>query len=352
MARRNAKILIQNATAYPFRLPNTSIVCAYCAESFDDSAQFRNHMKCEHDEFFAAMALSHIHEGYVKADCTELFCRNCGKRFTKLEGVAEHLNNEHDANIFLKFDLGIQSFILHKNKYVYALSRHTQSHFVMFTCDSCGKSYSTAGSLKNHIKYNHSGMKSDECMCRKCGIIFGSIKLRREHFSESPKCCPHVCDHCSERFITYTLKTTHMTDAHGVEKKTYTCPECQETYFEVAKFRAHFQTVHTDDNYVCSCCGLKFASKRDLQCHTVVHTQEKLFPCTVCSKSFARKRNLVQHMWIHNEHKRFGCSLCKKIFNQRVSWRTHMKSHHPGLINFDDEKDVLKHLTDFKINSS
>lgn len=362
MVRRNARILIENTTAYPFRLPRSSIVCVYCAKSFDDSALFRNHMKFKHDLFFAAMAFTHIHEGYIKADCTELFCRKCHIKFPKLEEVAKHLNNKHDANLFLEFDLGIQSFVLHKNKYECAfcpfkssnlrsLSRHTQSHFVMFICDSCGKSYPTAGSLKCHIKYNHSGLKPDDFICRKCGRTFGSIKLRREHLSVSPKCCPHVCDHCSERFMTYTLKTTHMKDAHGVKKKTYTCPECQEMYYELARFRAHFQTAHTD-NYACFCCELKFGSKRDLENHTVAHTQEKLFPCTVCSKSFARKKNLAQHMWIHNEHKRFGCSLCNKLFNQRVSWRTHMKSHHPGLVNFDDEKDVLKHLSDFKLNSS
>lgn len=101
----------------------------YFAESVDDSALFRNHMKFKHDEF----SHSFIHKGYVKADCTELHCR---KMFPKLEEVAEHLNDKHDANLFLEFGSGIQSFVLYNNKYECAfcpfkptnlrsLSRHT-----------------------------------------------------------------------------------------------------------------------------------------------------------------------------------------------------------------------------------
>lgn len=338
---------MQYSTAYPFRLPEDSMVCVYCCDSFDEPAKYRQHMDDEHPIFKVRLAFVHCNEGYVKVDCTNLRCRICSESFDDLDAVAKHLYFEHDTNLDLTEDLGVQPFRIDKDKYYCAickwksiclrqLSRHTQSHFCKFTCEACGKSYSTATTLSHHIRFSHSG---NERICRKCKMTFSSLEAKREHLNQSRKCWAHVCNLCGERFMTWTLKQGHLAEVHEAPKRTYACPECPEIFDDRKKYRSHFKISHTDDNFMCSCCGMKFENKRRLEDHRVVHTKEKLFQCTVCSKMFPRKKNLAQHMWIHSEHKRFGCAMCNKLFNQRVSWRTHMKSYHPELVDIEETKN-------------
>ncbi|CAG9574920.1 unnamed protein product [Danaus chrysippus] len=343
MARRNAEFIVRFSTAYPFRLPEDSMVCVYCCDSYSDPAMYRRHMEEEHQNFNVRMAFVHCSEGYIKVDCTELRCRLCSEPFDALEDVAQHLFHKHEQPLNLSFELGMQPFKLEKDKLICAicrakslclrqLSRHTQTHFLKYTCEACGKSYATMTPLKHHITYSHTGQ---ERICRKCKKTFSSLTEKRQHLQDSKSCWSHLCNVCGERFLSWTIKQAHLTEVHGAPKRTYVCPECLEVFPDRKKFRVHFKILHTDDNFVCTCCGLKFDTKRNLENHRVVHTKEKLFPCPVCSKSFPRKKNLVQHMWIHSELKRFSCTLCNKQFNQRVSWKTHMKYYHPDLVNYD-----------------
>lgn len=326
------------------------MVCVYCCESYSDPTEFRAHMNEEHVTFNTRMAFVHCSEGYIKVDCTNINCRLCLKHFQSLEQVAEHLYHDHKKPLNLSVALGLQPFKLESNKLLCAicnakslclrqLSRHTQSHFWRYTCESCGKSYATNTTLRSHIRFCHTGK---ERICRKCKSTFSSIEDKRKHLTESPKCWSHLCCVCGDRFISWHLKQLHLSEVHGVEKKTYVCQECGQVFHERKKYRTHFKLSHTDDNFVCSCCGMKFETKKTLGEHIVSHTMEKLFPCTVCSKSFPRKKNLNQHMWIHREQKRFECKLCNKKFNQKVSWKTHMKSYHPELEDLEGKNNNLK----------
>lgn len=344
MARQNARIIIENATAYPFRLPEGSAVCVYCYEAFDDPAIFRKHMEAEHENFKAYLAFAHVHEGYIKADCTELRCRACSKDFKNIEDTAIHLKDAHGKGINMDYNLGLQPFTIDKDRWFCAicpskfsnlrsLSRHTQQHFVQFTCDTCGKSYSTSTSLNHHINFSHTA-RSNEKLCRKCKKPFSSMNGLRDHLERSKNCCQHVCSICGERFPTWVMKQSHMTDAHAAPKKVYKCPGCEEVFNKPDSCRIHFKLVHTDEHFDCSCCGRKYETEYKLQRHMVSHTGEKHFECSVCSKAFPRKSTLDQHMWIHREVKKWKCESCDKQFNQKVSWKTHMKAHHPEFSNF------------------
>lgn len=336
--RRNAQIIVQYTTAYPFKLPNRFMTCVYCGDSFEEPAQFRRHMSELHVDVKIHIAFAHIPEGYIKVDCTDLRCRMCEGSFNRLEMLVEHLNKTHKLSLDLSCDLGVQPFIFEKDKWscvmcnskfisLRALSRHTQSHFLKYTCESCGKSYFTSSSLRLHLKVSHNGEKR---ICLKCKKTFGSLEAKRKHVQENPRCWAFICCVCGERFTSLTLRNAHRAQVHGVESKSYVCPECREVFPNRHKYRVHFIMTHTNEYYTCN-CGRKFDTKANLEKHMVVHTKEKLFPCTMCSKAFSRKKNLVQHMWIHSEHKRFECTDCHKQFNQKVTWKSHMKSFHPDV---------------------
>ncbi|XP_026489414.1 zinc finger and BTB domain-containing protein 41-like isoform X14 [Vanessa tameamea] len=338
LARRNAEVMVKYSTAYPFRLPETSLMCVYCCESYADSSHFRKHMDEEHETFKVETAFAHCaYEGYLKVDCTDLRCRICKKAFKKLDEIAKHLNDVHDQKINLEFHLGIQPFKFENDKLLCGicdknfpclrqLSRHMSSHYQNFTCEECGKSYTTNGSLQQHMRFSHI---TNERICRRCRQTFSSLEAKREHVESSPKCWSYHCFVCALRFMKWSAKEEHLISVHGQAKKTHCCPECGKVFTSRNSYRVHFATTHAGISFVCSWCGRKFSTKRHLEQHTVIHTGLKLFECLVCSKSFPRKANLNQHMWIHSEFKRFECSMCNKQFNQRVSYKSHMKTHHP-----------------------
>ncbi|XP_060809187.1 zinc finger protein 250 isoform X18 [Amyelois transitella] len=339
MARRNAQVLIEFTTAYPFKLPELKMVCVYCDESYDTSAIYRAHMESTHAECKINLAFAHLNGAYIKADCTELHCRICKAPFEKVETAAEHLLRVHGKPINLNYDCGIQPFNFsneqmlcamcqRKFKSLRALSRHTQSHYNKCTCEKCGKSYFSLSSLRFHIKINHS-VGADHKLCIKCNRIFDSCEEKRAHLSVSPKCWRHICKICYERFMSGRLRNVHMKEVHGCDTEVK-CPECNIVFSNRKKYSRHFKITHSDSYHACSYCELRFDSKSQLEKHTVTHTKEKLFSCDQCAKAFPRKSTLVAHMWIHSESKRFVCHICNKPFNQKVCWKTHMTSYHPG----------------------
>lgn len=311
--------------------------CVYCSNVYHLPHEFRNHMRTDHVTFNVQTTFAHCRYESVKADCTELTCRICSQPFDNLELAATHLASDHDLPIEFSVPFGVVPFKLETDKTncylcqkkfpgLRQLSRHITIHFPRYMCETCGKSYMSQASLRQHLKFAH---RENKHICRKCCTQFNTISDYRKHFDESKKCWSHLCNLCGERFKGWHLKEQHLQQIHGRDEKKLTCPECGECFRSRKLMRIHFKFSHTDDVLTCTFCGQKFDYKSSLDCHLVVHTQEKQFPCSVCSKTFFRKKNLEQHMWVHRDVKRFGCITCDKKFNQRVSWRSHMKTHHP-----------------------
>lgn len=348
--KQNALLIVKYATVYPFKLPDSCLVCVYCFERCDSSALFRQHMEVEHEGMAVPrLIFAHCHESYLKADCSDIKCRICSQQCETLEEISLHLHGVHKKGIDLELPIGIQPFkpdrlectiCGNKSYNLRQLNRHTQSHFLRFTCETCGKAFATKSALTVHFKSVHEITKP---YCRKCKTFFDTPSEKAKHMVTSSKCWTYICRSCGERFSTWEIKQVHLEKVHG-ELQNTVCPQCGMEFGTRKMLKNHFRLQHTDDNFICTVCGHKFTSKKAIEEHRVIHTKERNFHCTSCNKSFARKKNLIQHMWIHSEYKRFECKMCDKKFNQRVSWKSHMKTNHPAL--------YMETAGDYKMNQS
>lgn len=342
MAKRNAEVVLQYSTVYPFRLRGNEMHCVYCREVYEDPADYRKHLDETHQQFTVSTAFAHCgsRKEYLKVDVTDLKCRLCANPFEDINEIAKHLYERHDRRkLNLKYDIGMQPYKMERGNWgcyicgkkmpsLTTLGRHTTAHYQKFTCDVCGRNYLTNEALRYHFRCSHSGK---HC-CRKCWREFPNLDAKREHIKMSKPCRPFVCVHCGDRFLSWEVKQKHLIDVHGRPKKTYECPDCDKVFESRRIFYLHYKLSHTEDSFTCSCCGQKFANKKVLDDHRLGHTGEKLYKCSVCSKAFSREKTLKQHMWIHSENKRFSCHICDKQFAQKVSFKGHMKSHHPNVI--------------------
>lgn len=220
MAKRNATIVLQYSTAYPFRYRGNVFLCAYCSEGYEDPIYLRRHINCNHQKFKVSTAFAHTSSGkdYLKVDRTDLKCRLCSISFMNLEEVARHLVAEHDSKdtrkLCLDYDIGMQPYKLVKDNWtcflcackfptVTKLCRHMASHYQEHTCEVCGKSYITKEALKHHIRCCHSG----KFVCRKCWKDFPTAEVKKEHLKVSKNCWTFVCVYCGERFRSWGVKT-------------------------------------------------------------------------------------------------------------------------------------------------
>lgn len=342
MAKRNAEVILQYSTVYPFRLRSKSMFCVYCDDEFEDPAEFRAHaVACQRSFLFAkAFAYSLRNQEHLKVECSDMSCRVCNIPYDTLEDMAQHIFDNHENTILnLTYDLGLQPYKLDRDKWycficqkkfpsLTKLGRHTPTHYRKCTCEICGRTYLTKEALKYHMRCSH----SDNHACRKCWQEFPCLEEKKEHIRSTKPCWPFCCVYCGDRFLSWENKQKHLVEAHARPKKTYKCPDCDKTYDSRKLFYSHYKLTHTDETFTCSCCGLKFESKKTLEDHRIGHTGEKLFKCSVCLKSFSRDKSLKQHMWIHSKTKRFSCLICEKNFAQKISLKGHMKSHHPDLV--------------------
>lgn len=199
--KRNAEVVLQYSTLYPFRLRGKILICVYCCDEFEDPNTFRSHVDTTHKKPILYTAFAHTgrNRDYLKVDCVNLKCRLCDAPFETVDQIAKHLKDTHEnediQQMDLSFEVGLHPYRLTKDKWfclicnmklptLTKLRRHMSSHYGDYVCDICGRSYLKVDNLQYHVKSSHSG----KYPCRKCWKVFPTKEEKKQHVKLSPKC--------------------------------------------------------------------------------------------------------------------------------------------------------------------
>lgn len=113
------------------------------------------------------------------------------------------------------------------------------------------------------------------------------------------------------------------------------CPKCELLVHTFGDMRAHFRLDHNDDHGFVECCGRRFATRKFLAEHILVHYNPEHFKCKTCDKVCRDSTQLEIHEQTHLPNpppskykKTFQCEKCSKTFSSKASFEHHMVAKH------------------------
>ena len=109
-------------------------------------------------------------------------------------------------------------------------------------CEHCGKNFSRAENLKNHIKAVHEGVKAYKCdFCEKSFPQYQHLKTHVKAIHERIK--DQKCDYCEKSFTQAGNLRRHIKAVHERVKQNK-CTYCGKFFSQSGNLNKHIKTVH------------------------------------------------------------------------------------------------------------
>lgn len=298
----------------------------------------------------------------VKFD-RKFHCENCGKNFAYKGTYLGHKDKcpklqVHAAAEKFSCDVCHKTFT-QKNNLVVHTKIHSGKKTHQYQCEKCGMSFRRQGSLNCHKKTcqkfismgaakendQDSREKRNKYWCKICGEKFKtSTSLFYDHMPLHSQIRSFKCEKCGKMFSRRAALQSHMS-VHSeslTEKMNYVCNYCSATFTERQALISHENdcNVHgcpakkarqnDERRFMCIYCGQHFKHNNSLRDHIPTHTNIWPFKCDLCGKTFLRKYNLKVHQSVHSGEKNFHCKPCDKAFTQKSSLNLHLDKYHSG----------------------
>lgn len=227
----------------------------------------------------------------------KLNCQACGELFTNEDKYTKHMPLSHTNN-----NKNVIEEIKPKKK------RRKPGQAITIadlTCNICQKVCRTLNSLCDHKRVHHSSESRRRYTCEMCGKSFLSKGTLKTHIMTHNKITPYQCRLCDKAFKFPNLLRRHVDTHSGV--KRFKCDQCGRAFRLQAQVKNH-QIVHTDAMpYVCQYCPKSFKFKSILDIHERQHTGAKPYTCNECGMEFTNWSNYNKH-----SKRRHGTDLSKK----------------------------------------
>lgn len=217
-----------------------------------------------------------------------------------------------------------------------ATENNTGSDGKVFFCSKCGRHFTTANHLMQHMDMNCSQLHCS--ICRKPFKDLLALKMHRVtcHMSlpkknrpaELTKPMQYVCNHCGRIFKTAGALKLHVMTHTGERLLACRVAGCNKRFAQHSTRSFHERTHSDDMPHICAVCGRRFKHATTVRLHMSVHTGYKPYQCPSCPMVFRRTCHLQQHLRIHTGERPFACSSCPKCFKDKQSLSRHIVALH------------------------
>lgn len=227
---------------------------------------------------------------------------------------------------------------------------------VKFTCEDCGRNYSTSGYLRKH---RESCNKPSYHPCHLCEKVLTTGQELRYHLNEHNGEKPYVCrqtEGCGEAFHHPRYRMMHEQRCGGgleqqepVEQDEVVvdgmvllmCKRCGKLCKTPGLYRRHQRNCLAKKS--CHMCQKEFKSVQSLQYHLNWHTGDKPYKCQVgCEKLFSNPHHRRKHekmcgpVVVRDEAaeqesdatKRYACDQCSRKYGAMGHLLRHKKACH------------------------
>ena len=274
----------------------------------------------------------------IHTEANPFLCSKCGKRFRNKTYLNNHMRSHSDD----------RPHECPQCKMRFKTKTHMKRHMHVHTgakphlCSQCGKRFRWKCALKSHTRL-HTGQWSHTC--RFCGKGYPSMKGLQNHMSKHMHTVerPFTCTECGLGFSLKRYLSKHM-EKHAsgqlVNKKTYECPCCDETFPSLCEVKKHTCTQASGKPPICPTCSQECKDPFALLLHIISHHKshntlsneykKSRNECSHCKENFHSEFLLKSHVYTHTGVKPFVCSICEKGFITNKSHKMHLKTHNGG----------------------
>uniref|UniRef100_A0A3P9MP30 C2H2-type domain-containing protein n=2 Tax=Oryzias latipes TaxID=8090 RepID=A0A3P9MP30_ORYLA len=126
--------------------------------------------------------------------------------------------------------------------------------------------------------------------------IFGKT-FKKRILLKKQKTKTFFCKLCGKSLTTAKSLRRHITIHTG--ERPFFCIQCHKSFSHSSYLRSHMRTHSGARPFPCGVCGKTFTRRSHLNRHTIIHTGEKPFSCHVCFQSFSRREHLTGHVRKH-----------------------------------------------------
>ncbi|XP_050294888.1 zinc finger protein 586-like [Anthonomus grandis grandis] len=268
-------------------------------------------------------------------------CIYCAAEFTSQSAILEHMKTAGHATQRTKNSTGskkgykmrakwynIKDMVKYplpkvKREEVYK-ARIVVNGKTFYKCKECAKELHSIYTYVWHTRI-HTGERP--FVCSICNKDFRVSQGLLRHIKEThEKVKDYHCDTCGADFTTKRNLDEHRR-IHSNERP-YICKTCGKSFKQKASLFVHNRSHTTEFPFSCSGCDQKFRTRASLLVHSTKHTGEKPHPCEICGRQFRIKYELKRHRLIHKDDKPFTCRVCKQTFRQKRYLRNHYKLNH------------------------